>query len=88
MKPQQPDHVERRIVIEYGCLYVYVYMTDSNGKLLNEESFKQPLRLPRRDVFEEARDTYDYLWDWLNDTVNVTPLQEDGDEPSQSGEED
>jgi hypothetical protein len=28
------------------------------------------------------------VWDWLNDTVNVTPLQGDEDEEAESGEED
>ena len=41
-----PDYVERRIVVEIGRQYAYVYMTDGNGKLVpqREESFKQPYR--------------------------------------------
>lgn len=86
MKPREPDWVLRRIVIEYGSLYAYVYMTDGNGKLLEEESFKQPFRMEKRDVLDEVRDCYDQLWDWLNDTINVTPLQDTGDDPPKSGD--
>lgn len=85
---EQRDHVQRRIVIEYGSRYAYCYMTDGSGKLLEEESFKQPYRMERREVEEEAKDCYAQVWDWLNETVNVLPLQEDGGEDSESGEED
>lgn len=88
MKVPQRDYVHRRIVVEYGCLYVYVYITDSDGKLLDEESFKQPYRLERRDAAEEAKETYDLLWQHLSDTVNVTPLQDTDTDPPDSDEED
>lgn len=88
MKPQERDHVHRRIVVEYGCLYAYVYMTDGNGKLLEEEPFRQPYRMDRKEVAEESREAYDLLWQHLSDTVNVTPLQEDGTDGSESDEED
>jgi hypothetical protein len=80
-QPQGREDVIRRIVIEYGQMYVYLYMTDGNGRLIDEEVFKQPFRLDRKDAYEEAQDTYDNTFDWLNDIVNVTPpLQGDGDE--------
>lgn len=79
--PVGKEDVLRRIVVEYGQVYVYLYMTDGNGKILDEEVFKQPWRLERKEAFEEAQDTYDSVFDWLNDVVNVTPpLQEDDDE--------
>jgi len=81
--PRGKEDVLRRIVVEYGQMYVYLYITDGNGKLLDEEVFTQPWRLDRKDAFEEAKDTYDTVYDWLNDVVNVTPpLQEDEDEES------
>jgi plasmid replication initiation protein len=86
--PRGKEDVIRRIVVEYGQLYAYVYMTDGNGKLIDEEAFKQPFRLDRKDVFEEAKDAYDNMYDWLNDVINVTPLQEDDDEEAESDEED
>jgi hypothetical protein len=82
------DHVHRRIVVEYGQLYAYCYMTDGNGKVLEEEQFKQPFRMDRKDVTDEAEDCYRSVWDWLNDTVNVTPLQGLDEGEAQSEEED
>jgi len=66
------DHVHRRIVVEYGQLYAYLYMTDGNGKVIEEEQYKQPFRQDRADVADEAEDCYRSVWDWLNDTINVT----------------
>ena len=88
MAPRGKEDVLRRIVIKYGQQYAYVYMTDGSGRLIDEEVFKQPFRLDRKDAFEEAKDAYDNVFDWLNDTVNVTPLQEDVDEAAESDEED
>ena len=89
MAPKGKEDVLRRIVVEYGQQYVYLYITDGNGKLLDEEVFKQPWRLDRKDAFEEAKDTYDNTFDWLNDVVNITPpLQEDEGEDSDSEQED
>lgn len=83
--PKGKEDVLRRIVIEYGQMYVYLYMTDGNGKILDEEVFKQPFRLDRKDAAEEAKDTYDNTYDWLNDVVNVTPpLQGDDDDEADS----
>jgi hypothetical protein len=85
LAPKGREDVLRRIVIEYGQMYVYLYMTDGNGKILDEEVFKQPFRLDRKDAAEEAKDTYDNTYDWLNDIVNVTPpLQGDDDDKADS----
>ena len=65
-----PDYVERRIVVEFGLQYVYLYITDGAGKLSDEESFKQPYRLQRRECHEEAKDIYGLLYDSLNDLIN------------------
>jgi hypothetical protein len=78
--PRGKEDVLRRIVVEYGQIYVYVYMTDGNGKVLDEEVFKQPWRLDRKDAIEEAKDTYDTIFDWVNEIVNVTPPLQGGDD--------
>jgi len=72
------DYVERRIVVEYGLHYVYIYLTDGVGKLLDEECFKQPYRLERKESHEEALETYDLLYDSLNDTINFPTAGDDG----------
>ena len=74
-----PDTVQRRIVVEYGHWYAYVYMTDASGKVLEDESFRQPFRLERKDIGDESEDCYRNIWDWLNETVNITPLQDTDD---------
>lgn len=67
------DNVHRRIVVEYGQRYAYVYMTDGNGKLVpdKEESFKQPYVIDRKDVADEANECFDLVWQHLDDTVNT-----------------
>jgi hypothetical protein len=84
-----PDYVERRIVVEIGRQYAYVYMTDGNGKLLpdREESFKQPYRMDRQEAASDAVDLWDVVYDHLNDTINF-PLPEAGDDGPDSEEED
>lgn len=86
LAPRNHEDVIRRIVVEYGQIYAYCYITDGNGRLLDEEVFKQPFRLDRKEVFDEAKDAYDQVYDWLNETINVQgPLQEDGDGDAKSG---
>lgn len=65
----EKDYVFRRIVIEYGRLYAYVYITDQDGKVLEEESFKQPFRLDFKDVKEESKDCFDSVYQHLQDTI-------------------
>ena len=50
---EHTDQVHRRIVVEYGQWYAYLYITDSNGKILEEEAWKQPFRLDLKDVRDE-----------------------------------
>ena len=85
--PRETEDVVRRIVVEYGQVYAYCYITDGNGRLLDEEVWKQPFRLDRKEVHGEAQDTYDQVYDWLNDSINVQgpPLQENEDDAAQSG---
>jgi hypothetical protein len=80
------DYVYRRVVVEYGRLYVYAYFTDDNGKLLDEESFKQPYLLDRKDVSEEAQEMFDLCYQHLLDTVAPSASRHEDD--GQSGEED
>ena len=85
--PRNTEDVVRRIVVEYGQVYAYCYMTDGNGRLLEEDVFKQPFRLDRKEVNDEAKDAYDQVYDWLNDSINCQgpPLQEGEDDAAQSG---
>ena len=76
-----PDYVERRIVVEFGRQYVYLYMTTGDGKLIadREESFKQPYRVDRQEAASDAVDAWDVLYDHLNEVLNF-PLPDSDDE--------
>jgi len=74
----QPDEVVRRIVAEYGQRYVYLYVTDGNGKVLEDDRFTQPYRLDRKDAIDEAKEFFDRAYDWANDTINY-PSASDGE---------
>jgi hypothetical protein len=62
--------VYRRVVVEYGLQYVYVYLADNVGKVLSDEVFRQPYRLERTESADEAKDCFDVIYDMLNDTIN------------------
>ena len=83
----EKDYVHRRIVIEYGRLYAYIYITDQDGKVLEEEAFKQPFRLDFKDVKEEAKECFDNTYQWLQDTVLWYATARDDDESSDSNDE-
>ena len=82
------DYVHRRIVCEYGRLYAYVYITDQNGKIIDEEAFKQPFRLEFKDVNEEARECFDEVYQFLSDNVLWYSTARDDDETPDSEEDD
>jgi hypothetical protein len=77
----------RRIVVEYGRLYVYAYIVDGKGKVLEEEVWKQPFRLDVKDACEEAGDVWRFVYQELQDTVLFTTASSEEDE-SESDEED
>jgi hypothetical protein len=83
---QEKDYVYRRIVIEYGRLYAYVYITDQDGKVLEEEAFKQPFRLDFKDVKEEAKECFDSVYQHLQDTILWYATARDDDKDAESEE--
>ena len=86
---QHQDHIERRIVVEYGRRYVYLTMTDAAGRLIPgfEEVFSQPFLLDRKDAHDEASDCWNDVYQFVSDTC-VWPLPEGSDDSTESGEED
>jgi hypothetical protein len=79
-----PDYVQRRVIVEYGRRYVYATLTDSNGKLLEEEVFKQPYLLDPRDAADEAKDCFDAAYQHISDTVvfpGSASSDDEGDTP-------
>lgn len=82
-KERDPDSIVRRIVVEYGRVYVYAYMTDGGGKIVDEDVFKQPYRLDKSDAVEESVDLYGLIYDTLNDGINY-PSASAGEDEEQS----
>lgn len=81
-----PDYVHRRVVIEYGQVYAYAYFLNENGKIIAEECWKQPFRLNKKDVSDEAQDTWDLVYQHLQDTVLWTASNaDDGDSVESDG---
>lgn len=66
---REPESVVRRIVVEYGKRSVYVYWTDGNGKLIDEEVWQQPMALPVKEVHEEAEYIWQVVYQEIQDTV-------------------
>lgn len=67
---REEDTIQRRLVVEYGSRYVYLYVADGNGKVIDEDAFTQPYRLERKEIIEEVEVIYGLLYDHLNDTIN------------------
>ena len=66
------EPILRRITVEYGRQYAYVMFTDPNGRIIDEEVWKQPYRLDVREALDEAQDCYDLVYTHLQDTVLFT----------------
>jgi hypothetical protein len=84
---REKESLVRRIVVEYGRLYVYAYLTDGNGKVLEEEVWQQPFRLDAKDAHEEAKDIWQFVYQELQDTVLFSTASSEEDE-AESDEED
>ena len=85
-RPSKKDILLRRVVMEYGRRYCYVYLADSNGKVLEEECFEQPFQLAQREVAEESKDAFDQCYQWAQDTILWPSTARD--EPEESDSED
>jgi hypothetical protein len=74
-----PDYVQRRVIIEFGRRYVYVTLTDANGKLYEEEVFQQAYLLDPKDANDEARECFDCVYQYLSDTMIFPTARDDGE---------
>ena len=84
---KEKDAIVRRIVVEYGRLYVYAYFTDGNGKVLEEEVWQQPFRLDTKDAHEEAKDIWQFIYQELQDTVLHSTASSEEDEAESDSED-
>ena len=72
--------VEGRVIIEMTRTHAIVYRTDPLGVVIDNEVFKWPYRMDRKDAVMELQAAWDWLYDYLNRTVNF-----DIDDPSARG---
>ncbi len=62
--------VEGRVILEMTRTHAVVYRTDPSGNVIDHEVFKWPYRLDKQDAVAELRDAWDWMYDYLNNTVN------------------
>lgn len=75
----EKEPILRRVTVEYGRQYVYIMFTDPNGRVIDEEVWRQPYRLDVRDALEEAQEAYDVVYTHCQDTVLFSASQGEGD---------
>lgn len=80
------DHTEGKVVIDIGRQYVCVYLCDGQGRILDQESFKYPVRIDKKDAVAEAKNAFDTVYDWCNEIINDSAdSASEGEPPSKSG---
>lgn len=79
------DPIVGKVVIDFSRKYVSVYFCDGDGSIRDFDHFRYPFLLDRKDAVDECRDTYHFLYQYLNDSMNVdiNELQEGGGEGSE-----
>lgn len=77
------DQTEGKVVIDVGKQYVWLYLCDGKGRILDQESFKYPITIERKHAIEEAKNAFDMVYDWCNDVINDSASE--GEPPAQSG---
>lgn len=80
------DQVEGKVVIDIGRQYVWVYLCDGRGRILDQESFKYPVRIAREDALSETKAAFDTVYDYCNEIINdSTDSASGGEPPAKSG---
>lgn len=72
--------VEGRVIVEMTRTHAIIYKTDSQGLVVDSEVFKWPYRLDRKDSDMELQGAFDWLYDYMNRTVNF-----DADDSARGG---
>lgn len=74
-----PDYVQRRVIVEFGRRYIYATLTDSNGKVHQEELWTQPYVLDVAEATEEAAEAWQAMYQHIQDTVVFPSAREPGE---------
>lgn len=64
------DAVLGKIVLDFSQKYVSIFLCEGDGSVKDADHFKWPARLDTKETRHEVRDTFDFLYDFVNETVN------------------
>jgi hypothetical protein len=59
-----------KVVIDVGRRYITVYRCDGNGFVEDEERFKLPWLIDRKDAADMANAVFDVVYAWADAAVN------------------
>jgi len=74
-----------KIVIDVGRRYITVYRCDGNGFVEDEERFKLPWMIDRRDAVDLSHTAFNLAYSWADGAVSP-PAASDGNKPADSKE--
>ena len=83
MNDPQCDPILGKIVIDFSRKYVSLYLCEGDGVIKDFDHFRYPFRLDAKDAKDETTDTFHFLFQYLNDSIN-SELQEDDDSAADS----
>jgi len=73
-----------KVLIDVGRRYITVYRCDANGYVQDEERFKLPWMLDRKDAVDLVYSVFNTAYSWADSTVNP-PAARGGDQSADSG---
>ena len=59
-----------RLVIDFGKKYIAIYQCDGEGVVHDEERFKLPSPVLRREAVSFARDVFNVIYDLVDEEAN------------------
>ena len=83
MNDPQCDPIVGKIVIDFSRKYVSLYLCEGDGVIKDFDHFRYPFRLDTKDAKDETVDTFHFLFQYLNESMNPE-LQEDDDSAADS----
>lgn len=72
------DPIVGKVVVDFSRKYISVYLCEGDGRIRDFDHFRFPIRLETREARQEAKDAFDFLYQWANESLNDDELQEDG----------
>ena len=68
-----------KVLIDVGRRYITVYRCDGNGYVQDEERFKLPWMIDRKDAVDLANAVFNTAYAWSDATVNPPAARGDDD---------